>query len=438
MNPGRRRSATALNVVIAGVLASTGARAADLSFGMDLGVGHNDNIARVDEGEQDETIASLGAQLRLNHESRRLLANVASRFEYLDYMDDTYDGEVVGNLIGNATFNIVEDRFKWVLDDTFGQATQNQFAAATPDNRENVNNLSTGPDITLALGSRNQLLLNGRYIDVQYEDSELDNHRVRAALALRRSLSEASSLSANVTTEQVRFDNDEQSVDFDSHEAFLNYKLDAARTSLSMDAGASEFTSEGQDTSGWLGRLELTRRASPSLTVGLDLGHDFSDAGSSFTNLQAQQPGAIEPVPVQQTFMPFQNNYGTVFARFSRNRTSIQLRAGFYDETYDELPQFDRKRITVNLGLDRNLNSAVSVLANAQYSRQDYENLGLEFTDLAATLGMKWRVTRLSNLSFEYRYLSRDDDDGSNYRANEVWIRFGFMVGEGAAGGAGP
>jgi len=158
MKSGSQWSAAALGAVIAGLLANSPAvRAAELSYGVDVGVGQTDNVARVSTDEQDETIASVGAQLRLDHESRRLRANVETRLEYRDYLDNTYDGEVVGNLLANGVFAFVEDRFTWTVTDTFGQTTQNQFAPSTPDNRANVNYLSTGPDFTLPLGSRNKL-----------------------------------------------------------------------------------------------------------------------------------------------------------------------------------------------------------------------------------------------------------------------------------------
>ena len=439
MKPGSRRSTTALGAVVAGLFANAAARAAELSYGLDVGVGHSDNITRVEENQQDESIASLGGQLRLDHDSKRLRANVATRLEYLDYLDDTYDGEVVGNLVGNAVMDIVEDRLTWTLEDTFGQTTQNQFAASTPDNRENVNFLSTGPDLSLSLGSRNKLLLNGRYVDVHYEDSELGNQRVRGSLALRRDLSDATNVSINVTTEQVSFDDDAESGDYDNNEAFLSYSLDAARTTMSIDAGATEITSDGESNSSWLGRLELTRRASSSLTVGLELGHDFSDAGNEFANLQADQPGSTDPVSVQQTAMPFENTYGSVFGRFARNRTGLQLRAGYYDESYDAQPLFDRKRITLTLSVDRTLNASLSAIVSANYSRQEYDALDRKFADLAATFGVRWKVSRSSFVSFDYQYLNRNDDEGgSDYSASEIWVRFGYLVGEGAAGGRGP
>ena len=48
--------------------------------------------------------------------------------------------------------------------------------------------------------------------------------------------------------------------------------------------------------------------------------------------------------------MPFENTYGTVFARFTRNRTGIAAaRRGINDESYDAQPLFDRKRLTFDL-----------------------------------------------------------------------------------------
>jgi len=437
MKPGSR-TAIAMGV-LASMLANGPARAAELSYGVDVGVGASDNITRVDDDQQDETMASLAAQLRFNQDSKRLHANVATYLEYLDYMDNTYGDELVGNLVGNAVFDIIEERFSWTLEDTFGQTTQNQLAPNTPDNRENVNYFSTGPNFTFSLGARTKLLLNGRYADVNYEDSELGNQRVNAGFALRRDLSDASNTSINLTTEQVSFDDAVQGTDYDNNEAFLNYSVDAARTTLSADAGVTEIKSADQSNDSWLGRLKLTRRASTALTVGLELGHDFSDAGNAFVDLQASQPGSANPVPVQQTTLPFENTYGTIFGRFSRNRTGIEVRAGYYDEGYDAQPLFDRKRTTFAVTLDRSLNAALSALVGADYSHQDYDALDSQFTDLTARFELQWKVGRSTVVSFDYHYLSRNDDSNlSDYDANEVWLRFGYLVGEGAAGGAVP
>ena len=437
MKSWSRRSTTALGAVVAGLFASaTAVRAAELSYGVDAGVGHTDNVARTADDEQAETIASIGGQLRLDHESSRLRANVATRMEYREYLDNTYDGELAGNLLADGTLDIVEERISWALTDTFGQTTQNQFAAATPDNRENVNYLSTGPNLSLPLGSRNMLIVHGRYKDVSYEDSDLGSERLRGELMLQRDLSDASKLALNATTERVTFDDETNFADFDTDEAFLSYSIDAARTTMSFDAGVTEITLGDESDSGWLGRLKFKRRASSSLSVGLELGHEFSDAGDAFANLQVNQPGSTDPVPVQQTAAPFESNYGTVFGQFSRNRTGIQLRAGYYDESYETQPLFDRTRITLDLNLSRTLNSVLSGNFRAGYSSQKFETLDRKFADLTATLGLRWNVSRTAFLSVDYQYLNRNDDNSAaDYRANELWVRFGYLVGTDVASG---
>jgi uncharacterized protein (PEP-CTERM system associated) len=183
----------------------------------------------------------------------------------------------------------------------------------------------------------------------------------------------------------------------------------------------------------------VTRQASSALNVGLEIGHDFSDAGSAFAQMQSLQPGSVDPVQVQQTAAPFENNYGAVFARFSRNRTGLQLRLGYTDEGYDAQPLFDRKRISLDLSLQRNLNSYLSAHLSSNYSRQEFEELDRKFADLSATLGLRWGVSRTSFISVDYRYLDRNDDQsGADFRANELWLRFAYLVGaEANAGGFG-
>ncbi len=435
MASNSRRFSAAWSAVVAGALTQA-ADAADIGYGVDLGLGYTDNVTRESQDGESETIATLGAQLRLEHESRRVDAQVAARLEFREYLDDSFDSEVVGNLIGKSVFDIVEERFTWTLDDTFGQTTQNQFSPSTPDNRENVNFLSTGPDFTLPLGSRNDLLVHGRYIDVSYGDSDLGNQRVRGEVALRRELSSASSVSVHANTEQVSFDDEQQYDDFDRNEAFLNYKVDAARTNLSLDAGIAEVRTEAGNLDTWLGRLELVRRASSALSVGVELGHDLSDAGNAFVQLQELQPGSTDPVAVQQTSMPFENTYGAIFSRFSRQRTGINMRAGYYDEQYEALPLLDRTRLTFDLLISRTLNAAMTAHAGVNYSRQEYDSLDRDFADITARLGMRWNVGRVTQLSVDYQYLDRSDSQNLfDYDASELWVRIAYQVGEGPRDG---
>jgi hypothetical protein len=433
-----RSRPAACAALVAGMLAGMQpAIAGELSYGAYVGMGHTDNIERVNDDKQAETIASIGAQLSLEHESRRLTSSITSRLEYRDYLDNTFDSEVIGNLVGNALFDIVEERLTWTIEDTFGQSTVNQFAPVTPGNRENVNYLSTGPDLTLPFLTRNRFIVRGRLADVNYESSNLGNQRIRGELALKRDLSEASNASINATSEQVDFEDDTQFIDYDRNEGFLNYNANSARTNLSIDGGITEIRSQGENQDTWLGRIAFTRHVSSSATLTFEVGHDFSDAGTIFVELESLlQPGSTDPVPVQQTATPFENTYGLLRGEFSGRRTEVRLQAGYNDEKYQDQSTFDRARLTLLLTLERDLSSVISAHIGGNYSRQDYETLGRTFADMTATLGMRWNFGRASYVSLDYQYLDRSDDlSTAEYSANEVWLRVAYLVGEGVTGG---
>jgi len=79
---------------------------ADLTYEVETGVGHSDNITRVSENQVDETLATLGTHLDWTKATRRLDATVFVDLDYVEYLDNTYDGEVVGTADANLTFSM--------------------------------------------------------------------------------------------------------------------------------------------------------------------------------------------------------------------------------------------------------------------------------------------------------------------------------------------
>ena len=121
----------------------------------------------------------------------------------------------------------------------------------------------------------------------------------------------------------------------------------------------------------------------------------------------------------------------------AERRASIRrpIQAGVTPEGYDAQPLFDRNRLTLTLNVNRDLNASLSAIVSADYSRQDFTELDRRFTDLNATVGLRWKVTRTSFLSLDYRHLDRQDDaSGADYTVNELWLKFGLLVGERAGG----
>ena len=154
----------------------------------------------------------------------------------------------------------VPGRFEWVLTESFGQSEIDPFAASTPDNRENINYFTTGPDFTVRLGSVGSLTLFGRYSMTQFEDSNFDDERLLGGLSLGRDLSARSNVSLNATAERVEFDDQTAGSDYDRQSAFLRYEIEGARTTIGAGSGrTARFTTTATTSSSPLFELDISR-----------------------------------------------------------------------------------------------------------------------------------------------------------------------------------
>src|SRR5262245_16650922 len=110
-----RALAAALPLVAAGTLLRTTTALAELDYGVEVGGGYSDNIARVDTNETDETIGTVGLDLNWTERTRRLEADANVDLSYFEYLDNTFDSEVVGTADGTIIVGIVPDRFSWLF-----------------------------------------------------------------------------------------------------------------------------------------------------------------------------------------------------------------------------------------------------------------------------------------------------------------------------------
>lgn len=415
------------SALLACVVGSVGA--ADFAYEATLGLGHSDNIGRTESNEQEEDIASAGLRFSLDRQSSRLQANAVGNVAYAEYLDNTYDSEVLGNFAGNARVALVPQRFEWVISDNFGQTLADPFSPTTPDNRENINYFSTGPEVTLAFGSRMRLRLGGRYSLATYEDSPLDFDTKSGDAALIRTLSAASNLSLNVRAAQTTYDERALNADYDQREAFVRYDVAGARTRISLDAGYTEVDRDAAADSedGLLLRLDATRRLSPSSTAVLTAGREFSNSGSAFAGLQGVGGVGLEAVGGQQTAQPFVNDYITLGWNFSRQRTSFGVYGAWSDQSYDATPALDQTLTSLGGQFRRELSPQTSLGLHAVYSRGEFQLPNSDYDDMNAGLTFGWRLSRSVSLNATYDHFKRSSDrpDGDSAE-NRYWLTLAY------------
>lgn len=422
------RSYVRIGVCVA--LAMSMSAHAEFAYEAQAGYGHSDNIRRTSADQISEDIGQLGLNFSLDQRGPRLQADLVGDVAYFHYFDDTYDSEVVGNFIGDARFGFIPQRFEWVVSDAYGQVLSDPFAPVTPDNRENVNVLTTGPDVFLGFGSQTQLRLGGRYTLTTYEDRPFDSDGVSGELSLIRLLSASSNISLNARAQTIEYDEAALDADYDQREAFVSYYAEGARTHLTFDVGYTEIDSDaGEAEDGLLLRLDVARRLSGASTLTFAAGREFRNSASAFA---AAQGAGVSLGTVQgiQTVIPFVNDYATLGWNFVRRRTGLSLSVNWVDQEYESNPIFNQTLRTVWVQIRRDLSARTSLSVDAMHTEADFDQPGGDYKDLAASLSLRWRWSSSTSIDFSYQYFDRESDlvDG-DYDENRIWVALVYAYG---------
>jgi hypothetical protein len=406
--------------VIAALFGSHAARA-ELQLGIEFGGGYSDNIGRVETNENDEKIGSVGLDLSWTEQTRRLSGDATIDMSYFEYFDDTYDGEVLGIADVNLDVAIVPERFTWVFQDSFGQVQTDPFAPITPEERENLNYFTTGPDVNLRLGSATSLRLLGRYSLSTYEESPLDSDRRTVGAALARQLSQQSEIALNAVRDQVDMD-DPATNDYDRDSIFLSYDLVGSRTELSVELGYMWLEPDGGERDGGLlARIAMTREVSASSTIEIELGTQFMDAGEALRG--AVQGGASGGGGVTASGDPFENQHASFSWDFQRNRTGLSLGIGWDQDRYEVQTEFDRTLVTYEGGVTRQISPTMDFGLTATLNDEDFDTTGLKSDELVFGTSLTWHAGRRISFALLAERIDRDTSDGTGeYVENRFFL----------------
>jgi hypothetical protein len=404
---------------------------ADLTGVAEAGVGYSDNIGRTPTNETDETIGTVGLELDWTERTRRIRGDAIVDLSYFEYMDNTYDSEVLGTANGTLALAIVPETFQWVFQDSFGQAQSDPFAPASPTTREDLNYFTTGPDLTVRLGSTGFGRVFGRWSTTSYERSPLDSERTSGGVAFGRRASPRSEISLNAVTETVDFD-EPTNTDFDRDSVYLGWNLDASRTVLDAQLGYTWLErDDGSDKTGnALLDLVVTRDISASSVLAMTLGTQLGDAGDSLRNeLEGGVVGG-GATQITATADPFENRVASLEWRYSRGRTGFTVGASWSEEDYETLTTLNRTNFAYLASFRRRLASTVEFEIRGSLENEEFENTDLEADELRLGAELNWRAWRTLGLRLTAERYDRDTSTGlGEYQENRAFLTLAYYWG---------
>lgn len=378
-----------------------------------MAVGHTNNIFRSNLADTETTLDLLFTN-DFEHSSNRSRSSLRSDLEFVQYTGDAADNEVLGGIDLASSYELAEDRVTWEVENNFGQTAVDPFLAASPLNRENVNFFSTGPIMNFGLGGRNGINIEGRFSDVHYEQSPLDNERIGGQVGYSRFMNSRNTLSLMVSTDSTEYaDLEIASQDFDIDSAFFRFETNGDRTELSFDVGRTEIT-VGQDTLTGevmreepLVRIEFDRFGSGGSSWNVSIGQEFSDGGELFRDEQESAINLSDALDVLASASPFLNRYVRLGTRMFRTEAEYEIAVNIGEEEFVNaiavIP--DRERFGVEFAYQREFSALWMGRAEFRFDQREFTELNQDDDEFALMVEARRYVTpRVTvGLSFEHR-----------------------------------
>jgi len=409
---------------------------AGTTYTLEAGAGHSDNITRVDSGEIDETIATLGLDLSMEVERSRFTADVDINADYYEYLEDTFDSEVVGAGSALLNFSLVPDRLNWRFDDYFGQQSNDPFSPVTPETRESVNYFSTGPDLLLRFGPVGMRVF-AQYSLASYETSPIDNERMAGGFSIGRPGTSGQGLSFNAAYESVAF-NDQPANDFDRLSSYLGYGISGARTEIRVEGGYTWLKPDvGEESDAPRFLLNVQRELTRYSTLTLSAGTQLTDSSAALSSSVDGSGGGSGAPIVTATADPYQNDHASLTWGFNRHRTSLNIGVDWDDDEYENQAALDRTMTSINVAIDRRLGARIGAGLSARFMDEDFDTAGLGAKTDEYSAWLTWDIGQSVGLRLTLERSDRDTSTGTgNYVDNRGFLTIYYQGSRGTTNAA--
>ena len=389
-------------------------------MGIALGLGETDNVGLTATQPRSQTIALTEVDFGVKHTGAATSLDLAGDLGYLDYLQNAYSGLLLGRFDGLATLSLWSDRIKWIAQDDFGQTPLSAFTPATPNNLENLNVATTGPDLELRPAVDTYVRFGARYSLSHYQESRYDGHRETESAAVGQRLSAGSGISLNTDVQQVRFNDTLLNTNFTRQRLYGGYYAQGARTELALYAGIGRVEEADRWSSIAIGQIELTRRLWTRATLKLTAGREYTDLADSFRDLRAGALGGIFIAPLAALSPEnYLSNYASAGLSLQGSRTRISLTGRWERDTYGQQPSVavnDVSYGSLQLKADRRLSRTLT--AELQGSAANYRYANAAFGNRSYELGAALIARPAEHLEIRIRYTRDRASGGFRYVDN--------------------
>ena len=411
----------ALAALLALALASSAA-ALETDWEVGMREVHSDNIRRVpaaDATPERQRIARLAGELRAERAGWSGMAGFSA--EHWSYRDNTYSDEVRGVGRADLTWLIRPRRLTWRLEDRLAIIEEASTEPLSPDNRQQVNVFSTGPEYRIRLGGTRRLDTGVRYTDVRYSRSNTDNQRLGTQIRLgwRPGARLENQLILEVSSARFRRFPEER--DYDRQDLFNRFILRRPAGRGVLDLGGTRVRRAGgeEDVVGALARLGLERQMDPHTRLRLEAGLEYSDTA---TDLLVRDIDRVrDPQAMESTADIFRARRSGAEFRRETPRVRLVVEARLEERDYESVALDQRRsEVGATFAMTVGARSRAEVFGSRNGYRYDVD--GRRDIDRVRGLRLRYRLQRALELELEGQRTQRTSNRNAGYREDRFLL----------------
>jgi hypothetical protein len=394
------------------LLAGSGAHAqapdVRADYGLRFGAGYSDNAFRTQINQESSSYKAMGLFFDVVRDGTRFDSTFTGDVERRNYSDPNIPNEPVGSINARIDVEVVPERFAWRFDDSYGQGRVNPFQVIGPTNRQEINVFSTGPQLTLPLGSRTSMRLNGTHERRRFDNTgQLDSDSDEVLLGVFRSVSQTTEVGLSWIRREITYS--DVLPDWNDDTVFLSYRRQLATGSAAVSIGENSVSIAGAETSGPLFEADWTRQLGSRSELRVGARRDFIDPGQRFLNNNTV--GNVGPLGPTDVFLGAGvYEYSEVSVgnttEFVRTTVAVGMYAG--KNRYDSNAALDSDESRAYVSVERTIGPEMFLGLAATVYETEYLTAGNATDDELGQLWLRKEFGRRLSLQFAYSHYSRD------------------------------
>lgn len=385
------------------LICSFTASAAELSTSASIGVRHTDNAALSAADEINESILTSSVGAAIGAGSGPVRVNASTSFTREHYIHETFADQDSFNLSMVAGWEMLRGRVDWKLEDYFTQQSINSLNPDTPDNTQDTNVLTFGPDINFPVSARHLITLRPEYRKFTYEAQNIDNQQSSLNTSWSYQMFRKMNIGLSAGISEVDYDDS-----LINGNRFRNISLVASgqrsRSDYSFSLGTTRVDTENVGSQrGLSGSLTWSLSLTDSSSLRTNFSSDLTDSNSellSSSRIPENGDFSNEQITAEVS--------RTSVMRVTYNKSNVRLSSSVWAELLKqdyELAPIDREVEDYGMTFGYPLTGALSSGISMRYNRIEIIDTNQKDNEYDVGIDFNYQLSRKFSavLEFEFR-----------------------------------